>query len=183
MKKLLQVLILILCVPFLCGFLFGSKPKEIHVLGITEINDVIIDANYKMAKLKMKFDILKDENLTAVDDPNKIISKIETFIARIMITQTTPTYSIGTIINRLDGSKPQINNISKGMLCRETTKETLKAEKKVYKYQKKAMKRQYKLTNTKAKSRTYETLDKTVQDTNEVDSIKAGRMKADKKGK
>lgn len=156
MKKLLQVLIPILCVPFLCSVVFASKPKEFHVLGITEINDVIIDANYKTAKLKMKFDIFKEENLKAVDDPNKIIGKAETFIARIMITQTTPTYSIGTIINRLDGSKPPKNNISKGMLCKKTTEETLKTEKKAYKYQKKALKRQRKLTGIKAKSGTKE---------------------------
>ena len=148
MKKLLWVLILIFCVPFLCGFLFDSKPKkEIHVIETTETGDVVIDVGAKIAKTKMKFDIFRAIASTDVNDPNKIIiGNIEVLVARIMITKTAPAYSVGTIINRLDGSNPQINNISKGMLCRETTKETLKAEKKIYKYQKKALKRQYKLT-------------------------------------
>jgi hypothetical protein len=67
------------------------------------------------------------------------------------------------------------------MLCRKTTRKTLKTEKKIYKYQKKALKRQYKLMKLKAKSGTYEALDKTVKDANEVDSIKAGLIKVDKK--
>jgi hypothetical protein len=94
----------------------------------------------------------------------------EISVARIMITQTTPTYSIGTIVSRMDGSgnRPKISDISSGMLCRETTKETLKAEKRTYKYQKKALKREYKLAKRKAKSGTYEALDKTVQDANKI---------------
>jgi hypothetical protein len=150
MKKLLWVLILIFCVPFLCGFLFDSKPKkEIHVIETTETGDVVIDVGAKIAKTKMKFDIFRTIASTDVNDPNKIIiGNIEVLVARIMITKTAPAYSVGTIIGRLDGSgsKPKISDISIGMLCRKTTKETLKAEKKIYKYQKKALKRQYKLT-------------------------------------
>jgi ribosomal protein L13 len=141
MKKLFWVLIPILCVPFLCG----SKPekaKDFHVLEITETGDVVIDAGDNITKPKMKFDIFKYKILTAVDDPNKIVGKVESFVARIVITKTTPTYSVGTIINRVDGSKPKISDISKGMLCRETTKATLKAENKIYNNQKKALKQQ-----------------------------------------
>ncbi|KKR96835.1 MAG: hypothetical protein UU48_C0023G0006 [Candidatus Uhrbacteria bacterium GW2011_GWF2_41_16] len=50
MKKLLQVLIPILCVPFLCGVTFGSKPKEFHVLSVTEMGDVAIDAGRNVTK-------------------------------------------------------------------------------------------------------------------------------------
>jgi hypothetical protein len=163
MKKLLQVLIPILCVPLLCGVALGSKPetpKDFHVLEITETGDVVIDAGDNIAKPKKSFDIFKTSS-----------SNIEFPIARIIITQTTPTYCIGTIINRIDGSKPKISDISKGMLCRETTKATLKAEKKIYKNQKKALARQYKLTKIKAKSKTYEALDKIVQDTNNINKI------------
>lgn len=143
MKKLLQVLIPILCVPFLCG----SKPetaKDFHVLEITETGNIIIDANDSMVKPKMRFDIFKYKTLTAVDDPNKIVCKVESFVARIVVTKTTPTYSIGTIVSKIDGSKAEIGNISKGMLCRETTKATLKAENKIYKNQKKVLKQQKK---------------------------------------
>jgi|GEM_PF-2214221 len=172
MKKLLWVFIPILCVSFLCGVALGSKPKDFHVLEITETGDVVIDAGDNITKPKKKFDIFKTSGaLTTVDNPNVIIDGIEIPIARILITQTTPTYSIGTIINRMDGSKPQISDISRGMLCRETTSKTLAAEKKIYKYQKKALKRQYKLTKLKAKSGTYEALDKIAQDTNGIDKI------------
>jgi hypothetical protein len=133
MKRLLQVSFLICCVPFLFGF--GSKPKKvIHVLEITETNNVIIDANNSMAKPKMTFDIFKTND-------NK-----EMPIARIMITQTTQASSTGTIIGKTDGSKAQISDISKGMLCRETAKKTLDAEKKIYK---KALEEQAKLTKLK----------------------------------
>jgi hypothetical protein len=141
MKRLLQVTFLIFCVPFLCGFLFGSKPKkaiDFHVLEITETGDVIIDANDKMAKSKMKFDIFKTNDNAGMP------------IARIMITQTTPTNSIGTIISKIDGSKAPISDISRGMLCRKTTKQTLSAEKKIYK---KALKSQGKLMRLKKVSK------------------------------
>lgn len=159
MKNLFWVLIPILCVSFLCGCEESNKVKEAHVLKISGTGEVVIDANDSMAKPKMKFDIFK----TGEEIP----------IARIIITQTTPTYSIGTIVNKMDGSgsKPEINDISRGMLCRETTGETLAAEKKVYKYEKKSLKRQYKLTKIKAKTETYKALDKTVQDTNEIGTI------------
>jgi len=76
---------------------------------------------------------------------------------------------------------PKSGDVTAGMICRKTTKKTLKAEKKIYKYQKKALKRQYKLMKLKAKSGTYEALDKTVQDINDVNSIKAGLIKVEKK--
>ena len=184
MKKLLQVLIPILCVPFLCSVAFGSKPKDFHVLKITETGEVIIDATAKTTKPKKKFDIFTTgENLTAFDDPNKIIGQEEIVVARIIITQTAPTYSVGTVVSWMDGSGSKANssNISKGMLCRKTIRKTLKAEKKIYKYEKKALKRQYKLTKRKAKIGTYEALDKTAQDPNEISSIKAGSIKIEKK--
>jgi hypothetical protein len=155
------------------GVAFGSKPKDFHVLEITETGGVIIDAGNNIAKPKMKFDIFK-------------AGEIEIPVARILITQTTPTYSIGTILSRMDGSgsKPKSSDISRGMLCRKTTRKTLKAEKKIYKYQKKALKRQYKLTKIKAKSETYKALDKVVQDTNEIDIINTSvtHQTIDKKG-
>lgn len=170
-----------------CNPLFGSKSKletiDFCVIETAGIDNVIINANDRMVKPKMRFDIFKYKTLTAIDDPNKTIGKVEEFVARIVIIKTTPTYSIGTIVSRMDGcgSKPNIHDISKGMMCRETTKETLKAEKKAYKYQKKALKRQYKLTKIKAKSGAYEALDKIVQDPNEVSTIKAGLIKVEKK--
>ncbi|PKL49667.1 MAG: hypothetical protein CVV39_02540 [Planctomycetes bacterium HGW-Planctomycetes-1] len=171
MKKLLWVLFPVLCLPFLCDVALGSKTKDFYVLGITEIGDVVIDAGDNITKPKKRFDIFK-------------AGEIAIPIARIMITQTAPNYSIGTIISRVDGSKPKISDISKGMLCRETTKATLKAEKKIYKNQKKALKRQYKLTKIKAKSATYEALDKIVQDTNSIDIINTSvtHQTIDKKG-
>ncbi|MGA2914731.1 MAG: hypothetical protein ABSE89_01760 [Sedimentisphaerales bacterium] len=191
MKKLLWMLVLIFCVSFPCGSLFGSESKkaknphipevkDFHVLKVTETGEVVIDASNSTAKPKMKFDIFKTESKTIAADPNNIIGGIELPIARIIITQTAPTYSIGFIVNRMDGSMPKSNDISAGMLCRETTKQTLKAEKKIYKYQKKALKRQYKLMKLKAKSETYNALDKTVQDINDVNSIKAGSIKVEK---
>jgi hypothetical protein len=119
MKKLLWVLIPILCVLFLCGCEESNMVKEAHVLRTTETGEVIIDANDSIAKPEMKFDIFR----TGEESP----------IARIIITQTTPTYSIGTIISKIDGSKAQISDVSGGMLCRETAKQTLKTEKKLYK--------------------------------------------------
>jgi hypothetical protein len=139
--------------PFLCGFLFDSKPKtpkkliEARVLDVTAAGDVVIDANNSMVKTKIMLDIFRaGGELMAKNDPNKIFSDIEIPVARIIITQTTPTYSTGTIISKIDGSKAQISDISRGMLCRETTKQTLKAEKKIYK---KALKSQGKLMRLK----------------------------------
>jgi hypothetical protein len=168
MKKLLQVLILIFCVLFLYGCEESNRVKEVHVLKAAGTDEVIIDANDSIAKPKMRFDIYNTED------------KIP--IARIIITQTTPTYSIGTIVYRMDGirGKSDISDIYSGMICRETERKMLKAEKKVYKYQKKALKRQYKLAKTEGKSDTYKSLDKVVQDTNEISSIKVGLIKVEK---
>jgi hypothetical protein len=118
MNKLLWVLIPILCVLFLCGCEESNMVKEFHVLRTTDIG-VVIDANDKMAKPKMKFDIFR----TGTEIP----------VARIEIMQTSPAYSVGTIISKIDGSKAQISDISEGMLCRETAKQALRAEKKIYK--------------------------------------------------
>jgi hypothetical protein len=209
MKKLLQVLVLILCASFFCSSLFASGPKkvrQIHVIKITETGDVIIDAGSaesgdtgdnwvtdsidsinenivnQMIKPKMRFDVFKKgEKLKAFDDPNKILGEEEFIVARIIITRTTPTYSVGTIVSRMDGSMAKSSDISPGMICRRTTKQILKNEKRIYKNQKKAFKRQYKLMKLKAKSEVYKSLEKTVQDTNEISSIKAGGIKVEKK--
>ncbi len=63
-------------------------------------------------------------------------------------------------------------------------KENLKANKKIYKYEKKALKREYKLEKLKAKIATYKALNKTVQDTNEIDIINTSvtHQTIDKKG-
>jgi hypothetical protein len=170
-----------------CSPLFGKDAKletiDFRVLETAGIDDVVINATDSMVKPKMRFDIFTYKTLTSIDDPNKIVGKVEDLVARIVITKTTPTYCVGSIVNRMDGggNKPNISDISKGMMCRKTTKATLKAEKKIYKYQKKALKRQYKLTKLKAKSGTYEALDKTAQDPNEISSIKAGLIKVEKK--
>jgi hypothetical protein len=141
-------------------------PVVFHVLEVSGTGDVMIDAGENISETKMKFDIYGEKEIP---------------VARIMITQVAPNYSIGTIVNRYDGSKPEINSINRGMLCKQTTKETLKAEKAIYKYQKKALKRQYKLTKLKAKSGVYESLEKVAEDTNDIGSIKAGLIKIDKK--
>ncbi|MGA2914729.1 MAG: hypothetical protein ABSE89_01750 [Sedimentisphaerales bacterium] len=136
MKNLLYVLISILCLPFLCGCEESNIVKEAHVLRTTETGEIIIDANDSMAKPKMKFDIFR----TGEKSP----------IARIVITQTTPTYSIGIITSKIDGSKGQISDVSGGMLCRETAKQTLRAEKGLYK---EALKSQGKLMSLKKVSK------------------------------
>ncbi len=120
-----------------CSSLFGSESKletiDFCVIETVGISDVVINATDSMVKPKMRFDIFKYKMLTAIDDPNKIIGKVEDLVARIVITKTAPTYSVGTIVSRMDGggSKPNISDISKGMMCRKTTKATLKAEKKM----------------------------------------------------
>jgi len=175
MKKSLLVLAVLLYMPSL-GL---AKPKEVHVLKITETGDILIDT---AAKPKTKFDIFKTEQITDSDDPNNVIT-IEIPVARIVITHKASGYSVGTIINRIDGSKPESSDISTGMLCSRTTKATLKAEKKIYKNQKKASKRQYKLTKIKAKTGVYESLDTTVADTNEITTLKAGLIRVEKNAK
>ena len=146
----------------------GCQQQQFQVLRIAGTNEIIIDATHKTAKPGVKFDIFASD---VVDVP----------VGRIIITQTTPTYSVGTFVSRLDGSKPQIDNISSGMLCRRTSKQTLKVEKKIYKYQKKALKRQYKLTKIKGKSDVYDSLGKVSNDSNDIDSIRAGFIKVDRK--
>jgi hypothetical protein len=178
---------LVIFLVLFCSPLFGKDAKletiDFRVLETVGIGDVVINATDSMVKPKMRFDIFKYKTLTSVDDPNKIVGKVEDLVARIVITKTTPTYCVGTIVRRMDGggSDPSISDISKGMMCRKTTKKTLKAEKKIYKYQKKALKREYKLMKLKAKSGTYEVIDKTVQDPNQISSIKAGLIKIEKK--
>jgi len=80
MKKPLQVWIPILCVSFLCGVVFASKPekvKDFHVLKVPETSEVVIDATDSVAKPKMKFDIFKTGRETIAADPNNIIGGIE----------------------------------------------------------------------------------------------------------
>jgi hypothetical protein len=154
-----------IALPLLCSLFFiaGCNESVVYrVIGTNKLNDVVIDATNSQVEPKMKFDIYETKD-----------NFIEIPVARIVITEATPRYSIGTLICRLDGSAdlPKISKIQNGMICRRTTKETLKAEKKAYKYNKKALKRQYKLTKIKAKRETYEALDKVVQDTNEIDII------------
>lgn len=168
---------------------YSTEPQlkskaDYHILKTTENGEIIIDATDKDTKPKKRFDVFKaGGRITAFGDPNKIIGQEEVFFARIVITQTTPNYSVGSLVCRLDGSgsKPEISEITKDMVCRKTIRKTLKAEKKIYKYQKKALKREYKLMKLKAKSGTYEALDKSIQDANGVSSIKAGMMKVEKK--
>ena len=140
----------------------GCEEALYRVIETEGTDSVVINASNRQAKPRMRFDIFKTgDNL------------IEIPVARIAITRTTPTYSVGTLIHRLDGSgeTPPISDISEGMLCRKTTQKTLKAEKKIYKYQKKALKRQYKLTKIEGKREVYEALGKVVQDTDEIDEI------------
>jgi hypothetical protein len=148
-------------------FIGGCSPPIVcHVLDVSGNGDVMIDVGENISKTKMKFDIYGDKEIP---------------VARIVITQVTPDHSIGTIVNRYDGSKPEISVINRGMLCKQTTSKTLAAEGAVYKYQKKTLKRQYNLTKIKSKSEVYESLDNVVQDANEISSIKAGGIKVDKK--
>jgi len=163
MKKCVIFAVLIL----LCG---NCLANVIKVVGVSPAGDVTIDAGISITKPKgcwpfmwvMRYDIFK----TTADNT-------EAFVARIIITQSFATHSVGSITTRQDGSgvKPNVSEIAKGMICRETTPDTLLAEKKVYKSQKKAFKRQYKLMKLRAKSGVFETLEKTVQDPNQIKSI------------
>ncbi|MFA5553029.1 MAG: hypothetical protein WCZ89_02655 [Phycisphaerae bacterium] len=177
MKRLCFILAVVLC-----SHCFGDKSPQIthaRVIKTTETGEIFIDAS---AKQKTKFDIFKIEKIADASDPNKIHS-IEIPVGRITITQTFENYSIGTIISKIDGSKPKISDISAGMICRPTTKATLKAEKQIYKNQKKALKRQYKLAKTKAKSGVYESLETTVADTNDTSTLKVGGIRVEKPAK
>ena len=156
MKKFLIVIMLLTIV----GCNEEQKtPIAFHVLDVSKHGDVIIDAGQNTIEPKMKFDIYGEEEMP---------------VARIIITRVSATRSMGTIVNRYDGSKPEINKINPGMICKPTSGETLKAEKAIYKYQKKALKRQYKLAKLKSKSGVYDSIEKIAADTNDVHSIKAG---------
>ncbi|MCX5632532.1 MAG: hypothetical protein NTW93_02475 [Phycisphaerae bacterium] len=143
--------------------------NEIKVIGVSPAGDVTIDAGESITKPKgcwpfievMRYDIFKT------------VDNVEVFVARIIITQTFPTHSIGSITIRLDGSgiRPNPSEITKGMICRKTTTETLRAEKRVYKMQKKALKREYKLMKLKAKSGLYNSVDRASQDANNIKSM------------
>lgn len=165
--KAIRVILLLSCVAFLisgCG-----EPAVYHVIKISGLDTVIIDANENQIKPKTRLDIFGPSNeITTADG-----SKAEVFVGRIIITQTAPSYSSGILTRKLDGSAglPPISAIHKGMICRKTLGKTLRAEKKIYKYNKKALKRQYKLTKIKAKRETYKALDTVVQDTNDIDTI------------
>lgn len=175
MKKLVVLLILIVCSVGSTKEL--SKKERLKVLEttdypilkVTQSGDIAISATNEFAKLNMNFDILDTSGVVSMP------------IGRILITHTTQEYSIGTLVSRVDGYKPTITDIKEGMLCRVTSKDTLKAEKQIFKNQKKALKREYKLTKIKAKTKVYDTVGKTAEDANEIGSIKAGLIKVEKK--
>jgi hypothetical protein len=171
MKKEIFVLVIVLT-------LFGiSRGDEIKVLSISPSSEVTISANTEQAKPHgfwpfleaVRFDIFKSQD------------GIETFVARIVITQTFPTYCTGLIMPRLDGSgtTPAPNEITKGMICRRTINENLHSERKAYKMQKKALKRQYKINKLKAKAGTFKSWEKTVQDANAIKSMEHTEVNGD----
>ncbi|HAL44469.1 MAG TPA: hypothetical protein DCP47_00880 [Phycisphaerales bacterium] len=139
---------------------------EIKVLSVSPAGEITISANTQQAKAEgcwpflqaIRFDIFKTQD------------GVEVFVARIVITQTFPTYCTGILMPRLDGSGtiPATSEIEKGMICRRTVKENLHSERKAYKIQKKAYKRQYKLNKIKAKSGVFKTLENTVKDANGI---------------
>lgn len=159
MKKILLISVLLLA---------GCQSSRTYqVLGLTKTGEVVINAGKADIKPETNFDIFDKKN------PNIPV-------ARMMITRTTNARSSGVLVNsRLDGSEFEPVNIYTGMLCRQTSKETLKAEKKAYKYQKKALKRQYKLMKIKAKQDVYKSLGENSKD-KDVKSIKAGMIKVEK---
>jgi len=153
------------------------RGEEIKVLSVSSTGDITISATAEQAKPKGGWPFLEAVRF----DIFKTVDGMDSFVARIVITQTFPTYSIGIITPRLDGSgmTPGPNEISKRMICRRTVKETLHAERKVYKAKKKALKRQYKLAKIKAKTEVFESLDKTVQDANGIKSIEHKEVNGD----
>ena len=148
-----------LIVLLVCGvFFFTCGCEEEHrtkikVIGVSPAGDVKINAGEDITNPRGVWPFIDVMNYDIFDDT-------ETCVARIIITQTFPTYSIGTITTRLDGSgtRPDPKNIAEGMVCRKTTTETLRAEKRIYKNQKKAFKRQYKLSKLRGKSGVYKSL-------------------------
>ncbi|NQU62967.1 MAG: hypothetical protein HQ517_01590 [SAR324 cluster bacterium] len=159
MRKIIPLLILSLL--FVTGCQEENTP--IHVIGVSSSGDVKINAGEKITKRgflesSKKYDVFNENDMV---------------VARIVITQTFPDYSIGTISTRLDGSgvRPNPKNINEGMLCLKTTKQTLTAEKAIYKNQKKAFKRQYKLIKMRAKSGVFESVEKAAQDPNANEPI------------
>jgi len=155
-----SVFLLISVVLFLQGC---EETGPIHVISVSPNNDVKINAGREITKSGFlggakKYDIFNQDDMS---------------VARIVITQTFPDYSIGTITTRLDGSgvRPSPKVITEGMLCIRTTNETLQSEKQIYRNQKKAFKQQYKLTKMRAKSGVFTSMEQTVQDANEIDSV------------
>lgn len=145
------------------------RGEEIKVLSVSSTGDIAISATAAQAKPEGWWPFLQAVRY----DIFKTVDGLDTFVARIVITQSFPTYSIGIITPRLDGSgmTPGPNEISKDMICRRTVKETLHSERKAYKARKKALKRQYKLAKIKAKAEVFKSLDKTVQDANAIKAI------------
>jgi hypothetical protein len=142
---------------------------EIKVLSIASNGEITISANTEQAKPEGWWPFLQAVRF----DIFKTTDGIETFVARIVITQTFPTYCTGLIMPRLDGSGtiPALSEISKGMICRRTVNENLHSERKAYKIQKKAYKRQYKINKIKAKAGVFEALENTVKDPNAIKKI------------
>jgi hypothetical protein len=107
MKTVAGLIILLIT----CSLAFAD---DIKVLAVSPSGDVTISADTHQAKPEgwwpflqaVKFDIFKTEE------------GIETFVGRIVITQTFPTYCTGILLPRLDGSgtTPAPNEISKGMI-------------------------------------------------------------------
>ena len=156
-----------LCLVLACLFLSGCV-TEYRVMNLTGTGEVLISAGEKDTRIKDSFDVY-DSNTAEMP------------IARIFITRTAPASSSGIIVDKLDGRKIASDAVSVGMICRKTTKATLKAERQAYRYQKKALNRQYNLTKIRAKKGVYDGLDEVVSDTNEIQSIKAGLIKVEKK--
>lgn len=169
MRKLVILLV--------CGVLFltfgcEENRSPIRVIGVAPTGDVKIDAGKKVTQNGLfeaprKYDIFNENDMVA---------------ARIVITQTFPDYSIGTITTRLDGSgtRPDPKVVREGMLCLRTTNETMNGEKAVYKNQKKAFKREYKLMKLRAKSGVFTSIEKTVEDPNAIDSIEYTEVDGEK---
>jgi hypothetical protein len=162
MKNVAVLLILLIA----CSLTFAD---DIKVLSVSPSGEVTVSANTEQAKPQGCWPFLQAVRF----DIFKTTDGLETFVARIVVTQTFPTYCTGILMPRLDGSGtiPAPSEISKGMICRRTVKENLHSERKAYKIQKKAYKRQYKLNKIKAKSGVFEALDKTVKDPNAIKSI------------
>ncbi len=162
----------------ICLTLFSiSCADEIKVLSVSPSGDVTISATAEQAKPEGWWPFLQAVRY----DIFKTVDGLETFVARIVITQSFPDYSIGIITMRLDGSGtiPSPSEIQKGMTARRTVKETLHSERKVYKIQKKALKREAKLAKIRAKAGVFNAVDKSVEDANGLKKFEYKEVKGE----